>query len=511
MAKNDDLLPFQTSSLCPECKEIIRAEVFEEKGRVLIKKKCPSHGEFADVYWSDAELFKRAAKFSFEASISDHYFITEKPKCPFSCGLCSIHQGHTALLNIVITNRCNLACWYCFFYAQRSGFIYEPDLKTLREMIRKAKIQNQPIGIKAVQLTGGEPTLRDDLFEIIKMIKKEGITHIQVNTNGLILAEDKRLASKLKRAGVNVVYLSFDGLDEKTNPKNCREIPLILEHCRRANLGIVLVPTVIKSINDHQVGDIIKFAFENIDIVRGVNFQPVSLVGSMPKNKRERYRVTIPDVIIEIEKQLKGAISRNDFYPVPSVAPISSLIKILTGNPQLTLSTHFACGMATYIFNDNGKIVPVTKLIDIDKFFQLIKKKIDELKYSRIKKIKLLEGTLGLRKIIKKRKISPDLKIDQILFDIFVKHNYKSLGEFHKNSLFIGLMHFQDLYNYDIERVKRCQIHYCSPDGRLIPFCSFNVLPEIYRDKIQEGYSLSIEEWEEKSKRKLKDDLKRQK
>jgi len=504
--KTQNFLPFQTNSLCPKCRKLIPAKVFEEKGKILIEKTCPEHGEFRDVYWEDAEMFKKAFNFAYEAPSISKPLITEKPNCPFSCGLCSIHQGHTALLNIVVTNRCNLKCWYCFFYAQRAGYVYEPSLKAIIEMIRKAKAQNQPVGIKAVQLTGGEPTLRDDLIDIVKAIKKEGITYIQLNTNGILLAKNKRLAKKLRKAGVNVLYLSFDGVDAKTNPKNYDYIPEILENCREANLGMVLVPTVIKGVNDSQVGEILKFAFKNIDIVRGVNFQPVSFIGSMPEEV-QKFRITIPEVIKEIERQLDKQIKREDFYPVPCVAPISNLVKILTGTPQFTLSTHFACGMATYVFKDGEKIVPITRFIDVEGFLKLIEKEIEELKFNRSRKLTLLKGMFNFRNVIKKRNLPTDLKVRKILLDILLKHDYQSLGEFHNKSLFIGLMHFMDLYNYDVERVKRCQIHYSSPDGRLIPFCAFNVLSEIYRDKIQKEYSLTIEEWEEKTGKKLKDDF----
>jgi uncharacterized radical SAM superfamily Fe-S cluster-containing enzyme len=265
---------------------------------------------------------------------------------------------------------------------------------------------------------------------------------------------------------------------------------------------------VIKGINDYQVGEILKFAFENIDIIRGVNFQPVSLVGSMP-DEVEKFRITIPEVIKKIEEQLNNEIKKDDFYPVPSVASISNLIKILTGNPQLTLTTHFACGMATYVFKDEEKLVPVTRFIDVEGFLKLIKKEIEELKFNRSRKISILKGLLNFRKVIKKKNVPKGLKIEKILLDIFLRHNYQALGEFHNKSLFIGLMHFMDLYNYDIERVKRCQIHYCSPDGRLIPFCTFNVLSEIYRDKIQKEYSMPIEEWEKRTGKKLEDDWKK--
>jgi uncharacterized radical SAM superfamily Fe-S cluster-containing enzyme len=88
-----------------------------------------------------------------------------------------------------------------------------------------------------------------------------------------------------------------------------------------------------------------------------------------------------------------------------------------------------------------------------------------------------------------------------------VKHDYKSVGDWHRKSLFLGMMHFQDKYNHDEERLRRCDIHYLTPDGRIIPFCAFNVIPEWYRDRIQAVYGISIEEWEKRMGRKLSDDF----
>jgi hypothetical protein len=386
--------------------------------------------------------------------------------------------------------------------------VYEPSIEQIRHMVRIAK-NLKPIGCNAVQLTGGEPTLRDDLVEIIRMIKEEGYDHIQLNTNGVRLAEEEDFALKVRVAGVNTVYLSFDGVDERTNPKNHHEVPKVLENCRRAQLGIVLVPTVIKSVNDHQLGDIVRFAADNIDIIRGVNFQPVSLVGSMPKREREQFRITIPDCIKAIEEQTGGEIGREDFYPVPSVTPISRFIEALTGNPQYELTTHFACGMATYVFKDNGRLIPITRFVDVEGLFEFLNEKAEEITNSRMKTVKALKNVVDLRKFIDSSKAPRGFNVSKILFDVLVKHDYTTLGQFHLKSLFIGMMHFQDLYNYDISRVERCEIHYGSPDGRIIPFCSFNVIPEKYRDAIHEKYGIPIEEWEKKSGRKLKDDIKR--
>ena len=105
-------LPYKTRSLCPECLKIIDAEVYEKDGKVMIRKVCPEHGEFEDVYWSDAEMFRKASRFRHDG-LGIWTPITKHERCPFSCGLCNVHKSHTALLNIVLTNRCDLACWYC--------------------------------------------------------------------------------------------------------------------------------------------------------------------------------------------------------------------------------------------------------------------------------------------------------------------------------------------------------------------------------------------------------------
>jgi hypothetical protein len=501
----DITLPYKTQSLCPECVRVIDAVVYEEDGKVKIRKICEEHGEFVDIYWGDAEIFKRASKFAHDG-YGIETPITEFKTCPFSCGLCGNHISHTALLNIVLTNRCDLACWYCFFYARRAGYVYEPDLETIRRMVRVAK-NMKPVGCNAVQLTGGEPTLRDDLFDIIRVIKEEGYDHVQLNTNGVRIAREQDFARKVKEAGVNTVYLSFDGVDEKTNPKNYQEIPQALDNCRNAELGVVFVPTVIRTVNDHQLGDIIRFAADNIDVVRGVNFQPVSLVGSMPKRERERFRITIPDCIKLIEEQTDGEISRDDFYPVPSVAPVSWFVEAVTGRPQYALTTHFACGMATYVFKENGKLLPITRFVDVEGLLEFLNEKAESIRHSRIKSIKALKDIIDLRKFVDSSKGPKGFNVAKILFQVLVRHDYSTLGEFHHRSLFVGLMHFQDLYNYDLQRVQRCEIHYASPDGRIIPFCTFNVLPELYRDKIHEKYGIPIEEWEKRTGRRLRDDI----
>lgn len=507
----------KTESLCPMCVEEkkwnkmkIPATIYEENGKVWIKKKCSEHGETKGLYWGDYELYKRAERFQDPKGLKpENPFVTKSEKdvnCPLDCGLCYKHMSHTNLANVVVTNRCNLACWYCFFYVKKGDPVYEPSLDQLRKMFETIKNQ-KPVGCNAVQLTGGEPTIREDLVDVIKMAKEVGFDHVQPNVNAIEIARNPDLAKKLVDAGANVFYVSFDGTTPQTNPKNYYEIPDAMENFRKTVAGVVLVPTVIGGVNDNQLGDIIRFAAGNIDVIRGIDFQPVSLVGMMPKKEREKQRITIPDVIKKIEKQTDGQITPEDFYPIPCATKITDFISFLKGGgPRYRLSSHFACGAATYVFKDGEKFVPITRFIDIEGFFEYLDKEIEALRAGKSKTIAKAKLLFALNKFIDRKKKPKDLKISKIIFGALRGGSYDSLREFHHKSLFIGLMHFQDPWNYDVERVKRCVIHYATPDGRIIPFCAFNVIPALYRDKIQKKYSVPHKEWEKRTGRKIDDD-----
>jgi uncharacterized radical SAM superfamily Fe-S cluster-containing enzyme len=261
------------------------------------------------------------------------------------------------------------------------------------------------------------------------------------------------------------------------------------------------------------VGDILRFGFRNNDVVRGVNFQPVSLVGMMPRKKRLEQRITIPDVIKRIEEQTQGQVGPEDFYPVPSMLRITNFVEGMTGKAEYDLASHFACGMGTYVFNEDGKMLPITRFVDVEGFLEYLDGIGDELK-GRKGRLGRAAGKAGagtklllrLGSFIDKDKAPKGFSAGKIIYNALVKHDYSALGAFHKRSLFVGMMHFQDKFNYDIERVKRCCIHYAMTDGRIVPFCAFNVIPEWYRDKSQKSQGIAISDWERSTGEKIRDD-----
>ncbi len=515
---NDDMLVLRvTESLCPLCADEekwdqmrIAAIVYENAGEVRLIKECPEHGITKEKYWEDYDMYMEAKQWQdrgVRILNPNVALLEEKIVCPTHCGLCVKHKSHTGLGNVVVTNRCDLSCWYCFFYAKENEPIYEPSQDQVRMMLRRMR-NEKPVGANAVQITGGEPTIRDDIIDIIKIAREEGYEHIQLNTNSIRAAFDPDFPKQVRAAGSNVIYTSFDGPTPRSNPKNFWEIPAALENYKKAPLGVVLVPTVIGGVNDHYLGDIIKFGLSNIDAVRAVNFQPVSLVGRMPDRMREKQRVTIPGCIKKIEQQTDGMIGREDFFTVPSTTKVSNFVEALKGKDTYKLSIHFACGMGTYIFKDDEKIIPITRFIDVRGMFEYIGELGDEIKTSSFKRLKKVESTskllLSLRKFVDYEKAPKDFKLKDMVYNAFTEGDYHGLKAFHYKSMFIGFMHFMDPYTYDVDRVERCDIHYAMPDGRVVPFCAFNVIPELYRDATQRKYSIPAKLYEEKTGKILK-------
>ena len=484
----------KTKSLCPACNAVIPAKIVEEEGKVWIKRTCPEHGKFRDIYWSDPALYHRYDRYaSIGNGIENPQHPVPEDICPGACGLCNNHHSQTLLANVDLTNRCNLNCDFCFANARACGFIYEPSFEDVVRMLKLLRSE-KPIPTPAVQFSGGEPTLRDDLVEIIKKAKALGFPQVQIATNGVRIANEPDFVKKLKESGLNTVYLHFDGISHKTNPFLKRHLKAI-ENLKDVGLGCILVPTVIRGRNDHELGEIIRFAAENISIIRGVNFQPVSFTGAASGDDIRKSRITIPEVLDRIESQMDGIIKKDDFYPVPCVLPFSDLVEAYTGRPQVRFTAHQHCGAATYAFVTKDGIVPVNRMVDVDSLFESIEQMADTLKKGgSINKYKaLIDGVRNLHESFRQGEQGNTTEFWKLIGKTLISQNFDALREFHWNALFIGIMHFMDRYNYDIERVKRCCIHYATPDGRLIPFCTYNSGP-VYREQVWKKYSQPLAE-----------------
>ena len=497
-----------SSSVCPVCLRRIPMRIFEDKGKIYLEKTCPEHGKFKDVYWGNAELYKwfyknwNQAKYIGQGIENPRTEI--KKGCPFDCGLCPYHKTHTVLGIIDVTNRCNMRCPICFAFAGAANYVYEPSYDQIVKMIKNLRA-NSPWACNALQFSGGEPTLRNDLPSLIREAKKAGITHVEVNTNGIRIAEDVGYFKKLKKAGMSTLYLQFDASPD--NP-NSEKINLklrgrkmnqvrqkVIENARKIGLNsIVLVVTLAKGINDKELGNIIKYAVKNKDVVRCVNIQPISMAGRARKIKiREKLRITIPDTLIEIEKQTKRVITRWDWRPVNWPVPIAKGMEVLKNKSYPEFTMHPACGASTFlVVEDDGTFKPITKYLDVDKLADVFW----NVYYlgSKGKKTRAKMELVKLFPMIKSRLIRNLIK------EIITKGSYEALAELMNRVIMLGIMHFQDVWNLDVDRVQRCAIHYSLPDGTIRSFCTYN---NLYRPEVEKKYSISIREWEKRTKKEI--------
>ena len=203
-----------TKSPCPTCRKILDAHIYDEDGKVWMKKTCPEHGETLDIYWSHADSYDRFNNYL----VTDKGFETpvtkEEKGCPFDCGICKNHHSGSYMIIMDVTNRCNFNCPICFAKVNEGGNVYEPTLEEIRFMLENAKKVN-PAPLTTLQLSGGEPTVRDDLAEIISLAREVGYTAVYINTNGLKLSQSVDYCKSLIDAGLTKVYLQFDGVKRR--------------------------------------------------------------------------------------------------------------------------------------------------------------------------------------------------------------------------------------------------------------------------------------------------------
>jgi uncharacterized radical SAM superfamily Fe-S cluster-containing enzyme len=420
-----------------------------------------------------------------------------RQQCPQDCGLCPQHKSHTGLAIIDVTNRCNLRCPVCFANAAAAGYVYEPSQQQIHSMLENLR-RNRPVPATALQFSGGEPTIREDLPDLVRDAKELGFRHVEVNTNGIRLAQSVEYCRSLHEAGVSTVYLQFDGLTGDVY-KFTRGVDLLetkmkaLENCRQGGLeSVVLVVTLVKGVNDGQIGDIIRFAVENFDIVRCINVQPVSLCGRLPEEERAKMRITIPDFMRLCEEQTDGKVKVDDFFPVPTVVPIAQAVGALKHKRYVEFTAHPHCGMATYLFVEKGDIVPITDYGNVDKFVKTMENVYAEAHKGHETRAKMrLLGALRHVKFGLLRKY---------LLPVLRTGSYEALGDLQRKTLLLSSMHFMDPYNFDLERVQRCCIHYAVPDGRIIPFCTMN---SIHRPEVERQLGVPLATWQKQHKAQI--------
>ena len=496
-------LPKITQSLCPECSKLIEAVISEEDGMVVMEKECPAHGFFKDIVFSDVKLYLKMEEWHFgDQRGLMNPAVTDAVECPTDCGLCNMHLSHSGLANVDLTNRCNLTCPVCFANANAAGYLYEPSIEQVRQMLLNLRGE-QPVSGRIVQFSGGEPTIYPYFFEAVRIARECGFSHVQVATNGIKFT-DLEFAQKAKEAGLHTLYLQFDGVTDdiylRTRGERLMEKKMkAIENVRKAGMKICLVPTIVKGLNDHQIGDILRTAIDNIDVLSAISFQPVSFTGRISRHELMAKRFTQADFAHAVHRQTGICDPYEDWFPLSCVQPFSKLLSALRGEMTTHLSSHPHCAIGTYLFVSQAKqAVPVTRFIDVGAMLQDMDMLSRKAGAARIKLFSKINAWNALRRHFHEDRAPAGLTFTKFLetlqgmMDKKYGRGDSEASGFTYKTLMVAGMHFMDHYNYDVERVKRCIIHYAAPNGRIYPFCAYNGGPT-FRERIEKEYSVPFE------------------
>ncbi len=444
-----------TNSICSTCLRKVEAKVVIQDGRVYLDKHCPVHRRERVLISTDAAYYEQQRRYLKPGQLPKRFNTPTAYGCPYDCGLCPDHEQHSCLTLVEITDGCNLTCPVC--YAESS-----PKRMTHRtleqiEFMLDCVVRNEGEP-DVVQISGGEPTIHPDFFAVLDLAKARPIKHLMVNTNGIRIAQDREFARRLAEYQPGFeIYLQFDSLDDGPI-RELRGADLLairmraLEHLNEFNISTTLVVTLKKGLNDGEIGKIIEFALQQ-RCVRGVTFQPVQAAGRLEEFDPATDRLTLGEVRQQI-------LAQSDVFKPEDVIPVPC---------------HPDCIAMAYALKIGSQVVPLTGMIDPEILLQSEGSTI------------VYEQHPALRDYLFQlfsTSHSPEssaYSLRQLLCCIPLVEVPEDFG--YDNIFRVIIMQFLDPYNFDVRSVKRSCVHIVHPDGRLIPFDTYNIF---YRDQREE-------------------------
>ncbi|MGH9532577.1 MAG: radical SAM protein [Terriglobales bacterium] len=442
-------------SICSTCYRKVEGKIVFQDDKVFALKRCPEHGNERVLLADDVDYYRRCREVFIKPPEMPIVFNTPvKWGCPYDCGLCADHQQHSCLSLVEICDYCNLTCPICYAESGPERMQFR-SLEQIEHML-DAVVRNegQP---DVVQISGGEPTLHPEFFSVLDMAKQRPIRHLMVNTNGIRIAQEEDFAKRLADYMPDFeVYLQFDSFEREAlmelrgaDLRSVRE--KALGRLERHGISTTLVVTLKKGLNDGEMGRIIEYALAH-KCVRGVTFQPIQAAGRLEHFDPATDRLTLTEVRRRILEQSK-LFRPEDLIPVPC-------------HPD-------SLAMA-YALKINGNVVPLTGMIDPEV---------------------LISG--GRNTIVYEQ----DEKIREGVFKLFATNHSPRSGAgtlrdllcclprldappdlSYENIFRILIVQFIDAYSFDVRSVKKTCIHIVHPDGRLIPFDTYNLF---YRDDLE--------------------------
>ncbi len=443
-----------TNSLCPICLKVVQAKIIIQNNKVYMVKVCPEHGTMKTLMSSDAAYYLSQAQYNKPGTLPQAFQTKVEKGCPLDCGLCTDHEQHTCLALVEVTEACNLRCPTCFADSDVGHYAPLDEVERMLDTV----VANEGYA-DVVQFSGGEPTIHPQILEILALAKQKKIKALMINTNGVRIANDEEFVRELARFNGNFeVYLQFDGFRESTY-QAIRGLDLravkerAVANLTKYEIPINLTATIQRGVNEDEIGEIVTYGLAQ-KMVRGVTFQPITNVG-----RHEAFdpldRTTVPDVIHAVEEQTGGVFRASDFVPLPC---------------------HSDCISVTYAYVKGHKVKPLPRYLDVRAYLDVIGNQIN----FRIDDMKTVVGSA----LTRLWSASAPLSTLNTLYDFSccfpVAPNALSQKEhgsmLYENMFRIVIIHFMDAWNFDVRSARKCCVHHVLPDGKIIPFCSYNTL-----------------------------------
>ena len=436
-----------TNSVCAVCLKKIEAKLILQDQQVFMLKNCNEHGRQKVLISTDYEYYKLSRGFLKPGQIPLRFNTETRFGCPYDCGLCPDHEQHSCLTVVEITDRCNLQCPVC--YAESGPNAGQHRTLEQIEMMLDAIVANEGEP-DVVQISGGEPTIHPQFFEVLDAARKRPIKHLMINTNGVRIARDRDFCRKLAQyMPAFEVYLQFDSLQSQPLVQ-LRGEDLVdvrhkaIEHLNEFGISTTLVVTLSRGHNDNEVGAIIEYALKQ-SCVRGITFQPVQAEGRIEGYSDQTNRLTVSEVRTKILEQ-STLFSSADILPVPC---------------------HPDCIAMAYALKKDDKVVPLSGIIGCD---TLLKEAGNTMNYEADPAIrKRMVELFSLDK--------NDQKASHAVGNLLCcLPELQFPSEFSYQNIFrVIIMEFLDRHSFDVRSVKRTCVHIVHPDGRIIPFDTFNM------------------------------------
>jgi hypothetical protein len=344
---------------CNSCMNLVPAETLEREGRVFLAKDCPSCGRTETMISGVAERYAK------KRNLDEDYAYKA---CSLNCLECQ-HGRRPTFLFVDVTNRCNLNCPICINNTPSMGFLFEPPMEYFDQLFRQiAAYAPRP----PIQLFGGEPTVREDLFEIIKLAKSYGLP-VRVVTNGLKLA-DEEYCRKLVESRVTIL-IAFDG----SNPETYRVLRAsersldlklkALDNIRKIGRAkVALMACIARGFNDQEMPQLLEFLHERRDTVRGIYFMPLAHTWQPSRLDLEPERMTSEDIEAAVNDCFPGVHA--EFIPAGVFGRMQSVMDHLGIKPPPFGGAHANCESIYLLVSDGRKYVPLdyymkTSLVDL--------------------------------------------------------------------------------------------------------------------------------------------------